>query len=143
MISTELRIGNYIFADPNADKYQLAIVSSLGKSIIGWDYVDRPKRMDTHHYIKPIPITEDWLMKFGFKIVHKSNNHFAIQDPNGISGKYMIHIFPTINDQWHIAFSDIISGKEISYSPTTKVKHVHSLQNLYFALTAEELIIKE
>ena len=90
---------------------------------------------------KPVSLTEEWLLKFGFKCVHIKNIHYTVNDPNGVAELHKISIFPTVNNQWHIAFSDELNGYK-DYIPTTKISHVHQLQNLYFALTGEELTIK-
>lgn len=87
------------------------------------------------------PLTEEWLLKFGFKCIHKSNKHYTINDPNNIVGNGKISILPTINDQWYIAFSDNLNGYK-DYISSRKIKYVHQLQNLYFELTGEELTIK-
>lgn len=74
----------------------------------------------------PIPLTEEWLVRFGFKMAS-----------GGISYN---------KDDLNIYLGDtILSGDEgatffncwrlLDHSP----KHVHQLQNLYFALTGEEL----
>tara|TARA_R110000772_G_scaffold145504_1_gene255489 strand:+ start:31209 stop:31523 length:315 start_codon:yes stop_codon:yes gene_type:complete len=70
---------------------------------------------------EPIPLTEDWLVRFGFdkneykKEVWFSGNKLAIDFRNG---QYFIR------------------GYEIN------VKYIHQLQNLYFALTGTELELK-
>jgi len=70
------------------------------------------------HNYQPIPLTEEWLLKFKDKV------DYEISD-SGDS------VFIRIN------------GPDINEIDTERVKYVHSLQNLYFALTGEELIIKE
>ena len=90
---------------------------------------------------QPIPLTPEILEKCGFDVVHKTNNHYAINDPNGIKDSHKISVFPTINNQWHIAFSDTLNGYN-DYTHTTKIQSLHQLQNLYFALTGEELTFK-
>jgi hypothetical protein len=86
-------------------------------------------------HFDPIPLTEEWLLKFGFK----KERHFdlivyAIHPTDGILRSLLAiayhedgEHFCNINDKWI----------------PNKIKHVHQLQNLYFALTGEELIIKE
>ena len=65
--------------------------------------------------IKPIPLTEEWLVKFGFKKGVKG--WFKTLDKNYKFNLYLYH--------------------------DSKYKSVHQLQNLYFALTNEELTFKE
>lgn len=79
---------------------------------------------DEYSY-EPIQLTEEWLLKFGFE-----------RRPWGL----------IING---LLFRDNIKNPcevltlEIGNGFRTEVKHVHQLQNLYFALTGEELTIKE
>lgn len=89
----------------------------------------------------PIPLTEDILLKCGFECTHKNNKHYTINDPNGYKDSHKISIFPAMNEQWHIAFSDNLGGYK-DYIPTTKIKYLHQLQNLYFALTQKELTVQ-
>tara|TARA_R110001606_G_scaffold355365_1_gene506345 strand:- start:50 stop:382 length:333 start_codon:yes stop_codon:yes gene_type:complete len=70
----------------------------------------------TMEVIKPIPLTEEWLLKFGFKK------------------------FKNYNDFSHKGI--IIHGRKRGFvlrKSVPVIKHVHQLQNLYFALTGEEL----
>jgi hypothetical protein len=69
--------------------------------------------------LKPIPLTEEWLLKFGFD---KIDFQFI---KNGIK------LFP-IRDLYYRGNFPIKSD----------IKYVHQLQNLFFALTGEELTIK-
>ena len=68
--------------------------------------------------IKPIPLTEEWLIKFGFEKRYEDCFEY---------GKFIL------NDEFIMMDIDI----------TIKCKHVHQLQNLYFALTGEELKIND
>ena len=74
--------------------------------------------------IKPIPITKDWLLdKFGFK----ENGEFKFD-----LGRFQIQNYRT---------QTAIQLDCFCYNDL-KIKHVHQLQNLYFALTEKELTIK-
>lgn len=133
MKASELRIGNLIF-DLTMSPVQ---VRGTGTSCI-WISENGP---GTELAFTPIPLTEEWLVKFGFKGINKPNSHYVINDPNGYKDTHKISIFLTLNSQWQIAFSDELAGYK-DYIPTTKIEYVHQLQNLYFALTGEELTIK-
>ena len=104
MKTSELRIGNYVYFEDRLLKFDFES---------GWNF----------DYIKPIPLTEEWLIKFGFE----TDN---IEWWNGLIsiGIYKDGLFycPTGEISLRI-------GKEIQY--------VNQLQNLYFALTGEELIL--
>jgi hypothetical protein len=71
---------------------------------------------------KAIPLTEEWLVKFGFKQISErvyiKNYHYGYEF--GITNIFIIK-----NDNCFMRYKHI--------------QHVHELQNLYFALTGEEL----
>lgn len=95
-------------------------------------------------YVEPIPITEEWLLKFGFNY-EKTSQYGTIE----IKGHYVfsLAIFQAIayfykeklylgvyTRSIHSDYKEINLGYEIAF--------VHQLQNLFFALTGEELAIK-
>ena len=119
MKANELRIGNYIWLESKQKEYQI----SSGHDIEEID--DAPLNFDA----KPIPLTREWLLKFRFveKIDAYFYNDYCIEDiHNGVT--WVISEFDHITDE----FTAI--GRGINY--------VHQLQNLYFALTGEELTFK-
>ena len=70
--------------------------------------------------IRPIPLTEEWLLKFGFY-----HREFSF-------------------DKGSFYLIKRVGKKEYLYQAHTKrfqVKYVHQLQNLYFALTQRELTV--
>lgn len=69
---------------------------------------------------EPIPLTEEWLLKFGFEPLGSSRFDFKIFT-------YYLYDGSFYNQS----------------SRLSTIKYVHQLQNLYFALTGEELKIKE
>ena len=75
--------------------------------------------------IKPIPITEEWLLKFRFK--HSGYGFFI-----HLKNRFEIEF----NRNENTFTLNFITGELIEY------KYVHQLQNLYFVLTGEELKIK-
>ena len=74
----------------------------------------------------PIPLTEEWLLRFGFE--KNDNNQFILME-----GSVDILFNKDLNG-W------TCDGINFSINMT---EHVHQLQNLYFALTGEELKLKE
>jgi hypothetical protein len=80
---------------------------------------------------KPIHLTEDWLLKFGFVGVQTDKEYdryyrlgeIEVSIPFDKSPANMSNVY---KDWWL----------------DTPLVYVHQLQNLYFALTGEELIIK-
>jgi len=94
---------------------------------IGDVKVSHLSSMGVYKDLRPIPLTEEWFLKFGLIKLRSPLLSFVM-------GCYEISIIPTHNE-----FGVYIpSGRII-----TKIKYVHQLQNLYFALTGEELELKE
>jgi hypothetical protein len=81
----------------------------------------------------PIRLTEDWLLNFGFKLVEADEitRHWAI-GINRLTYDYLVLIKYSIDED-----------RFFYRNGTHGVWSVHQLQNLYFALTSEELTIKE
>ena len=75
-----------------------------------------------------------WLEKFGFHIdqrIHETGNYDYWAD-NGLL------IVSFLEDEFSVRLRSAGSQTFLDH-----IKHVHQLQNLYFALTGEELEIKE
>ena len=83
---------------------------------------------------KPIPLTEEWLLKFGFERVTPTengyDNDYAYELKN--FGRIALENGVLIPDQYYF-----LDGLDFN------LKHVHELQNLYYALTKKELTIKK
>ena len=120
MDAKQLRIGNTV-------EYNL-----IGENVDKWIVtdVDEDDICDTS-YLRPIPLTEEWLVKFGWG---KSDEHELCDNSNEIVFVY----------DWHFKRLEIQIDTEhvgVEYK-LDHIKHVHQLQNLYFALTDEELTTK-
>jgi hypothetical protein len=105
-----------------------------------YDYNGKPKQVTPNTieevwiaektWCKPIPITEEWLLKFGFEKKEGCiNNIYFI-----LAGKILI--------QYDLVYNIVDFVKRVNFNVFISIKYVHQLQNLYFALTGEELIIK-
>jgi hypothetical protein len=112
MKAQELRIGNWI---------QFRHTETPVRITLG-DFVREYNNEHLEDY-EPIPLTEEWLVKFGFEF-----------DKGCSYWKSEIELTKDTMEEYFTAFDCRGFGlceKEI--------KHVHQLQNLYFALTGEEL----
>ena len=125
MKSSELRIGNCIDAEIFNGLERLHVSNGFVTGLLNDSIYINDIKFEYRH-LKPIPLTEEWLLKFGFEQDHSNQswhhrvfvlNSFEIQELSMEVDKY-------------------------SYEITT-IKYVHQLQNLYFALTGEELTIKD
>lgn len=77
--------------------------------------------------LEPIPLTEEWLVRLGFEKTY--DKALPYQDAYSKEGL----IFDG-------EFQLTVEGKESDLHGIGKpLKHVHQLQNLYFALTGEEI----
>lgn len=116
-------LGNYIF-----DKHgNIHIVNLFTLKEID----EIPK---SHGY-KPIPLTEDWLLKFKeIYLIGKCSSRYAYREGYYCFGSlYLSKDFELCTEDYD---SDCMPGL------CTQIKHVHQLQNLYFALENKELEIK-
>jgi hypothetical protein len=127
MKASELRLGNIISFRGN--HICLDTNYELFKSL-----VDISRRNDKRY--KPIPLSEEWLLKFGFKqcgyemLSWKHETLLPSFDLGGINWADF--------DEPDYQFLTYKVGDEI-----LRIDYVHQLQNLYFALTGEELTVKE
>ena len=82
------------------------------------------------NWASPIPLTEEWLLKFGFVRV------------DHIHGYSFYTLAKNKKNPCHL---DIYKNKTVwmGYMIDQHCTYVHQLQNLYFALTGEELKIEE
>ena len=111
----ELRIGNYL-------QGQTTVVVSAILRDNRVEIEGNSSSFTVGVCLIPIPLTEDWLIKLGFKKNGNSywfNNYMDITRLHTKDGRELLMM----------AFTD--------YS--FELKSVHQLQNLYFALTGEEL----
>jgi len=148
MNANELRIGNLIqiklgeieiakveeltLQTENNNQYYILKTNLLSNNSDWVDPIDS---------FEPIPITDEWLLKFGFV---KQKNYY--KKSTGISsyswfrrGSHFFTIekydYIDYGETWHptLNFDNIINV----------IQYVHQLQNIYFALRCEELTIKQ
>jgi hypothetical protein len=131
MKANELRFGNLV------DYYgEVVTINSIDDMDVGFsDYVtfDYPSLEE----INPIPLTEEWLVRFGFE-----------KRISSVCDSFYIGVNPVTKD-WLFDITWLKNMIDYSYEgfPFYRnghftIKYVHSLQNLYFALTGEELTLR-
>jgi hypothetical protein len=122
MNARELRIGNWItiYGVPNQVKGDW-IANIDHANVSGKTMLDDPS---------PIPLTEEWLERFGFERHHKRAYEFWKFERfivySRSDGGFLFEIMVGLEDGW-----------------TKDVNYVHELQNRIFALTGEELELKK
>jgi hypothetical protein len=132
MKANELRIGNLVLTDRNNSIKTIVEVRSFIVSVeyIRTDTNCKHQSMVDYERLIPIPITEAWLLKFGFEKDNSENNK--------------TYLSPTVNgNRIKIYFNRFGVAKfTMNMFHQIEIEYVHQLQNLYFALTGEELTIK-
>ena len=121
MKASELRIGNYVTHPRNG----FDTIKGLDSNIHG-DYAIFSNTHEGYYFmheghelIEGIPLTEEWLKKLGFK-----ENSFSYVWENKRIGVFDCEILK-------------ISHCDIEFL----IKHVHQLQNLFYFIEGEELIL--
>lgn len=123
MNANELRIGNLLQGDPLVIAREC--ISSDGIVRITGYGIHLTERGDINY--KPILLDDFDMERFGF----------TYNDLNGSSGFWQI-VPPNYGEVF-----EILEGEESwQWNWRVELRYVHELQNLYFALTGEELILK-
>ena len=115
MKAEELRIGNLV------KQGQVGALDNLQ----AWTFTDGVVLPVDYKELTPIPLTEEWLVRFGFE--KSAFNENVYSNKSIILDKRKLG--------WLLCDNSIDNLKHI--------EHVHQLQNLYFALTGEELTLNE
>ena len=121
MKSTELRVGNWV--NNNEEDYQIT-----SATIVHLERGDSTAQ--------PIPLTEDWLIWFGFEKRESSTCDSWYIGTNEITHDWLFDIV------W-LHRPELINAPNFPFYRNGRhlIQYVHQLQNLYFALTGEELTI--
>jgi len=143
MKASELRIGNYL--QDNVTKTTIKVVELTNECITTY-VIDRSKfPLKDGWKLEPIPLTEEWLVKFGFKVWDNKRTIYTLErdidEYNNTCFRFWFQldklIFDYIQNEIHPTES-VFDDKNII---RLDIQHVHQLQNLYFALTGEELTL--
>ena len=137
MKTNDLRIGNYIYGnyygsedEEKTEKCKVLGIDSVGFSEYPiWVEGLEETGIETYMGFQPIPLTEEWLLKFGFKKLNDDTFYYT-------DVKLKINQLK----KGSTGYDKYIYFKGLPIKP---IHSVHQLQNLYFALTGEELTISE
>lgn len=128
----ELRIGNYVYDD---EQIIVKIECLRSKEFNDWNGVDDYEIQFSKDgdlcWSGPcfgIPLTEDWMLKFGFEPCYE-----------GVTGEHPWASFKKDGIEISLPYFEF-TFSEGDFVAT--LKSVHQLQNLFFALTGEELEFK-
>lgn len=124
MKAQELRVGNYFYNSHN----EVCAVTTISK----W-YREFGVNIEL---INPIPLTEEWLEKFGFEnVIFDATEEYPFWKKNNFKVyKHSKHHYIRPD------YDGFVYKIPLKHIPIF-LEGVHKLQNLYYALTNEELII--
>jgi hypothetical protein len=134
----DLRRGNYIsFLGKENCKYVMSDIDGTiyAKSLSQINDDDWSIERDIKDF-EPIPITEEWLLKFGFRETHEWIGSYQIYNI-GV-GDTTINICTNFDGNISFSTNDGWGG---TISICEHIKFVHQLQNLFHSLTNEELTL--
>lgn len=123
MDSRELRIGNLYDQFGHIHEVNWVVLKDLSTA---------PK---DQLWCKPIPLTEEWLVRMGFG---KDGSEWKLYPCYEVQ----IIVFNDGSYNGVMFYTRTIHTDYTAIYCTKHINHVHQLQNLYFALTGEELTIK-
>lgn len=136
MKAIELRLGNFIYKE---SEYEFENGINQIISVLEFECVStRPLNCHVKHHnvnisnLKPIPLTEEWLLKFGFSREVKVGSEMGTDGVEFRVYHFDVLTFNTNHGWWY----------KVQRINDTPLEYVHQLQNLYFALKGEELTLK-
>ena len=134
MEANELRIGNKIWRPCCCDE----VVEVREDGIIG---IDSLRGQIIYDEIEPIPVTEELLLKIGFKekrdgYLHYRDNNDELSVKFGLGYVYINHANLIFNPE------DVTETNYSSSLEFPNTLHLHTLQNIWHLLTGKELEIE-
>lgn len=137
---SELRIGNYV--QPS----ERHIAAFGGKNLAVITGINETFFTVCNHYpgkwFEPIPLVKDWFLKFGF--------YYEVEKIGGgcpgtyiayYNGKVKVMEWTKWDKGYKVIKNTFILQIGVLVLDCSDLDYVHQLQNLYFALTGEELTI--
>ncbi len=136
--ANELRIGNLIglnLSEFPQNFFKVLEVAETNMKVTD-DWIRTEKRPESHFFdcdlMEGIPLTPEWLERAGFE---ECSHHFGTYFKNE---NCWIYMFPK-SEKFEL---ELIAGSERFNLCRQYNSNVHTLQNLYFSLTGEELKFK-
>ena len=130
----EVRLGNLV--NGVDERFPIHRVSSVkGNSIetqpfssVSWTSISEVSEVDGHLPIIPFRISQDWMVRLGFKVEAENDGD-------------KIYMHPEAKGELRFVTNDANTAVKFANQELVKVKYVHQLQNLFFCLTGQELAL--
>jgi hypothetical protein len=143
MEAKNLRIGNYVTwideDDPSNAVLTLVGIYLNDAIWVEWTWEDGSNDntdcdLET---IKGIPITEEWLNKFGFDDAEYKKGYTGVEFRTNVILDFVL-TKPKFMGEWQDYYAF-----DLGQNRFVPMKYVHELQNLFFAVTSTELELKQ
>ena len=143
MDARSLRISNLVLFAEDQSVFTVKEISEEGLWVFNedettWIEIDQ---------FEGIPLTEGWLLRMGFVRIKRTGRYgdiYAIS--SGSDSCYCLekdwNDYPSYFVGIEYTDSPFKEDEDKTYNFSFDMKHVHQLQNMYYALTGEELTIK-
>lgn len=139
MKASDLRIGNYV-KDRSERIIQVEQVLSWGINLESDCYGGWTCEF-SEDYISGIPLTEEWLLKFGFEFNPDPSWKYKDDDGKDVEVESRPYWYKIYKDgKFDMRFYWYLDSKKAN---NCSCEYVHQIQNAYFALTGEELTLKK
>ena len=125
MRAEQLRVGNFVNTFLNTTEGKLYTRGIIKALHMNTGEIENNCTMQ-YNMIEPIELNNEWLEKFGFE---KYNECF-----------YKIELKRGYSDGWYLSNENELTKSMSEFM--IRLKYVHELQNLWFALRGVELILK-
>lgn len=146
--ASELNVGNLfhrinrsqeVHLPDTSTVFEITAIPSFGVEAVRLGEI--PAQVEHHAIIEfynlsPIPLTEEWLLRLGFKKYGSDDGTEQWWLMEKSSESYTGEIC-LLSLSWH-CYKNFFFYKSLNH----KIYHVHQLQNLYHALSGQELTIK-
>jgi len=137
--ASELRIGNLVCPD------DISVVTAIrNNGFIDIETIASPEDdycTKVIEDIKPIPLSEEWLLKFGFDKFEGYDFETKHLKLVPVYIKDDVPIMLSGGQYWYV-IRQYDGGTSDPYEAQIEIHTVHQLQNLYTSLVGEELTIK-
>ena len=142
MNANELRIGNkFECMGMIQTVFELCDNTNRGEiKQVGYEYIIRCEENENQYKpieINPIPLTEEWLLRFGFtkgNVCYKRGYSMDIL-------KTDFYLRPSYSGGFYWGFNISDEKMDCELNDVRAIEYIHQLQNLIFAITGEELKI--
>lgn len=126
MKASELRVGNYVTTGKK--EWVISVVSDSNEVRVTDGKFTAIAQIPINE-IHPIPLTEEWLLKFGLNNpTNEKPYHFKKSAVEFLHSEFQDELKCFCNDKPMFSFP---------------CKYVHQLQNIYYSITGEELKINK